>query len=77
MEVWRNLFIGGALLLSILAVSQAFSGTFDPVKEEILPGHYQGVRIQGVQGGMFVVDTSSGKVKFCVVTPVKCSPWKN
>ncbi len=77
MEIWRNLFIGCVLLLSILGASESSPGLFDKVKENIIPGRYQGVRIEGVQGGMFVVDTSSSKVKFCVVTPVKCSSWKN
>ena len=77
MEVWRNLFIGGVLFLSILGVSKTSPGLFDAIKEDIILGRYQVVRTEGVQGGMFVVDTSSGKVKFCAVTPVNCSPWKN
>ena len=74
---WGNLLIGGVLFLCILGVSETSPGLFDTVKEEIIPGRYQGVRIEGVQGGMFVVDTSSAKVKFCSVTPVKCTRWKD
>ncbi len=72
---WKNLLVGFFMLLSVLAVGLAFSGTKVPEKEDLFPGRYQGVRINGVQGGMFVVDTASAKVKFCGVTPVGCSPW--
>ena len=75
--IWRNLLIGCLLILSILGVSRAYSGPVVSDTVSLNPGRYQGVRINGVQGGMFVVDTASAKVKFCGVTPVGCSPWKN
>ena len=75
MRKWKNLLVGFFMLLSVLAVSLAFSGTNVPENKNLISGRYQGVRINGVQGGMFVVDTASAKVKFCGVTPVGCSPW--
>lgn len=77
MTTWRNLLIGFLMLLSVLGVSRAFSGPVVPNQEDLIPGRYQGIRINGVQGGMFVVDTASAKVKFCGITPVGCSPWNN
>lgn len=77
MTTWRNLLVGCVLLLSTLGVSRAFSGPVSPEKEDLIPSRYQGIRIEGVQGGMFVVDTTSARGKFCGVTPVACTPWKN
>ena len=77
MTTWRNLLIGFLMLLSVLGVSQAFSGPVVHNQEDLIPGRYQGIRINGVQGGMFVVATASAKVKFCGITPVGCSPWNN
>lgn len=77
MTTWRNLLVGFLMLLSVLGVSRAFSGPVVPTQEDLIPGRYQGIRINGVQGGMFVVDTASAKVKFCSITPVGCSPWNN
>ncbi len=77
MTLGRNLLVGFFLFVSILVVNLVFSGPVASVMQDLNPGRYQGVRIQGVQGGMFVVDTASAKVKFCGVTPVACSPWKD
>lgn len=65
------------LFLGVISVSIAFSGSFDPGKENLSPSRYQGVRINGVQGGIFVVDTASAKVRICGITPAACTPWNN
>lgn len=77
MTTWRKLFVACLMLVSVLGVSRAFSGPVVSNMEDPLPGRYQGIRVDGVQGGMFVVDTASAKVKFCSITPVGCSPWNN
>lgn len=77
MTTWRKLLVVCLVLFSVLVVSRAFSGPVVSNLEDPPPGRYQGVRIDGVQGGMFVVDTASAKVKFCGITPVGCSPWNN
>jgi hypothetical protein len=65
------------MLVSVLGVSRAFSGPVVSTNENLIPGRYQGMRVDGVQGGMCVVDTASAKVKCCGITPVGGSPWNN
>ncbi len=77
MTTWRKLLVACLMLVSVLGVSRAFSGPVVPNLEDPLPGRDQGIRVDGVQGGMFVVDTASAKVKFCGITPVGCTPWNN
>lgn len=77
MTTWRKLFVICLILVSVVGVSRAFSCPVVSSNEHPIAGRDQGMRVEGVQGGMFVVDTASGKVKFCGITPVGCSPWKD
>lgn len=77
MTTGRKLLIFCLMLVSVVGVSRAFSGPVVSTNEDLIPGRYQGIRVEGVQGGMFVVDTASAKVKFCGITPVGCSSWNN
>ena len=65
------------MLVSVLGVSRAFSDAVVSTNEDLIPVRDQGMRVDGVQGGMFVVDTAPAKVKCCGITPVGCSSWNN
>ncbi len=56
-----KLLVACLMLVSVLGVSQAFSGPVLPNLDDPLPGRDQGIRVDGVQGEMFVVDTASTK----------------
>ena len=65
------------MLVSLFGVSRAFSDAVVSANEDLILGRDQGMRGDGVQGGMFVVDTAPAKVKCCGITPVGCSSWNN
>ena len=77
MTTGRKLLIFCLMLVSVVGVSRAFSGPVVSTNEDLIPVRDQGMRVDGVQGGMFVVDTATAKVKFCGITPVGCSSWNN
>ena len=46
MTTWRKLLIICLMLVSVVGVSRAFSGPVVSTNEDLIPGRYQGIRVE-------------------------------